>query len=126
MAKRRSRNLCLAFSDGLSGNCVIFNMGSVVWVPCRTSLCHALHRVCTFLRSNTGMSQTNPMEERLTELEIKSSFQEDLLDKLDQIITRQQTQIDALTREIIAMRQQAPQAGDAPQRNLLDDLPPHY
>jgi SlyX protein len=72
------------------------------------------------------MSQTNPMEKRLTELEIKSSFQEDLLDKLDQIITHQQTQIDALTREIIAMRQQAPQAGDAPQRNLLDDLPPHY
>lgn len=72
------------------------------------------------------MSQTSPMEERLTELEIKSSFQEDLLDKLDQIITHQQTQIDALTREIIAMRQQAPQAGDTLQRNLRDDLPPHY
>ena len=73
------------------------------------------------------MPQATPIEDRLTELEIKVSFQEDLLDKLDQIIIRQQEQLDALTREVIALRQQNQQAGDAPpQRNLRDDLPPHY
>ncbi|MDE2418683.1 MAG: SlyX family protein [Burkholderiales bacterium] len=73
------------------------------------------------------MPQATPIEDRLTELEIKVSFQEDLLDKLDQIIIRQQEQLDALTREVVALRQQNPQAGDAPpQRNLRDDLPPHY
>ena len=72
------------------------------------------------------MQQANPIEDRLNELEIKVSFQDDLLDKLDQIIIRQQEQLDALTREVVALRQQSPQAGDAPQRNLRDDLPPHY
>jgi len=72
------------------------------------------------------MPHTNPIDDRLTELEIKVSFQEDLLDKLDQIIIRQQEQLDALTREIVDLRQQSPQSGDAAQRNLRDDLPPHY
>jgi SlyX protein len=72
------------------------------------------------------MHQENPIENRLTELEIKVSFQEDLLDKLDQIIIRQQQQLDALLREVVDLRQQSPQPGDAQQRNLRDDLPPHY
>ena len=72
------------------------------------------------------MTEHTPLEQRTTELEIKLSFQEDLLDKLDQVIIRQQEQIDALTREVIALRQQSPQSGDAPARNLRDDLPPHY
>jgi len=79
-----------------------------------------------YLGSNSAMPHTNPIDDRLTELEIKVSFQEDLLDKLDQIIIRQQEQLDALTREIVDLRQQSPQSGDAAQRNLRDDLPPHY
>ena len=63
---------------------------------------------------------------RLTNLEIKASFTEDLLDKLDQIITRQQDQIDRLTREVHFLRQQTPDEGPVPQRNLRDELPPHY
>lgn len=39
------------------------------------------------------------LTDRLVNLEIKASFTEDLLDKLDQIIIRQQDQIDRLTRE---------------------------
>ena len=74
-------------------------------------------------------SHTAPVDtqsERITELEIKASFTEDLLDKLDQIITRQQDQIDRLTREVQLLRQHAPEEGPAPLRNLRDDLPPHY
>jgi release factor glutamine methyltransferase len=66
------------------------------------------------------------IDNRLTELEIKASFTEDLLDKLDQIITRQQDQIDRLTREVQFLRQQTPDEGPLPQRNLRDELPPHY
>jgi SlyX protein len=69
---------------------------------------------------------TTPIEERLTHLEIKASFAEDLLDKLDQIIIRQQDQIDRLTREVQWLSQQPPPDAAAAPRNLRDDLPPHY
>ncbi len=64
--------------------------------------------------------------QRLTELEIKASFTEDLLDKLDQTVVRQQTQINALISEILHLRQQLSHPSNEPQRNLRDDLPPHY
>ena len=64
--------------------------------------------------------------QRLTELEIKASFAEDLLDKLDQIVIRQQTQINALISEVLHLRQQASDPQARGQRNLRDELPPHY
>jgi SlyX protein len=65
-------------------------------------------------------------EGRLTALEIKASFAEDLLDKLDQTVIRQQTQIDALISEVLHFRQQIGSTqGDTP-RSLRDELPPHY
>jgi SlyX protein len=65
-------------------------------------------------------------EARLTELEIKASFAEDTIDRLNEVIVRQQTQIDALLREVAHLRQQG--AGtDAPGfTSLRDELPPHY
>lgn len=72
------------------------------------------------------MTTPNHTEDRLTQLEVKASFAEDLLDKLDQIVIRQQDQIDRLTREMLELRQRSP-ADDMPGlRNLRDDLPPHY
>ena len=65
-------------------------------------------------------------DDRLTALEIKASFGEDLLDRLNEVVVRQQAQIDALVRELALLHQQAP-AADAPVfRSLRDDLPPHY
>ncbi len=72
------------------------------------------------------MTTSNHTEDRLTQLEVKASFAEDLLDKLDQIITRQQDQIDRLEREMQWLRQQAPAEDSAAPRNLRDELPPHY
>lgn len=72
------------------------------------------------------MTLANDTDARLTNLEIKASFNEDLLDKLDQIVIRQQDQIDRLTRELVHLRQQTPEEGGTMARNLLDDLPPHY
>ncbi|WP_296445751.1 SlyX family protein [Rhodoferax sp. UBA5149] len=63
---------------------------------------------------------------RLTDLEIKASFTEDLLDQLDQVIVRQQQQIDSLMREIAQLRQPAVDGGAGVSRNLRDELPPHF
>jgi len=66
------------------------------------------------------------LEQRLIDLEIKASFTEDLVDKLDQIIIRQQRQLDALTREVLALRDLASQPEQQGPRQARDELPPHY
>lgn len=64
--------------------------------------------------------------QRLTELEIKASFAEDLLDQLNLVVVRQQQQIDRLEREVQALREQGMPPGLEAPRNLRDELPPHY
>lgn len=76
--------------------------------------------------SNTEMEQPDNTEQRLTELEIKASFTEDLLDQLNQTVFRQQQQIDRLILELAQLRQQSWNADTGQARNLRDDLPPHY
>ena len=66
------------------------------------------------------------MESRITELEIKISFAEDLVDELNRLVFRQQQQIDFLARELNALRQQMHAAPSVQASNLLDELPPHY
>lgn len=65
-------------------------------------------------------------EQRLTDLEIKASFTEDLLEQLDKVIIRQQQQIDVLIREIAELRRPEADAAPGAARNLRDDLPPHF
>lgn len=72
------------------------------------------------------MENSHNTDQRLTDLEIKASFTEDLLDKLDQVIVRQQQQIDRLLRELAELRQRGADDGDGVTRNLRDELPPHY
>ena len=72
------------------------------------------------------MGHAHNIDQRLTDLEIKASFTEHLLDQLDQVIVRQQQQIDLLIREIGQLRQPTPDAGVGGSRNLRDELPPHY
>ncbi|NTV71073.1 MAG: SlyX family protein [Azonexaceae bacterium] len=66
------------------------------------------------------------MESRITELEIKISYTEDLVEELNRLVFRQQEQIDLLFREIRALREQAQNAQPSEQHSLRDDLPPHY
>lgn len=66
------------------------------------------------------------VDARLTELEIKAGFQEDLLDHLNQTVANQQRQIDWLVRELNALRQQQADAQPTAFRSLRDELPPHY
>lgn len=66
------------------------------------------------------------IERRLTELEVKASFADDLLDELNRLVARHQTQIDRLEREVIELRRQAASVQLGSVADLRDELPPHY
>lgn len=72
------------------------------------------------------MDSLKPLAQRLTDLEIKASFTEDLLDHLNQTVFQQQQQIDALLRELGQLRAQNAQSDAGAFRSLRDELPPHY
>ena len=72
------------------------------------------------------MEHPHDIEQRLTDLEIKATFTEDLLDKLDQVIIRQQQQIDMLIREITDLRQPTTDGGVGVLRSLREEMPPHF
>ena len=64
-------------------------------------------------------------EDRITNLEIKLSFTEDLIEKLNETIYKQQQQIEFLYRELKAIKEQASASGSGG-GNLKDEIPPHY
>lgn len=65
-------------------------------------------------------------DQRLTDLEIKATYTEDLVEQLEQIIVRQQQQIDLLLREVTELRQPSTDGRLGAARSLRDDLPPHF
>ncbi|MET0543211.1 MAG: SlyX family protein [Variovorax sp.] len=72
------------------------------------------------------MQPPHDADHRLTELEIKASYTEDLLDQLNLVIYRQQQQIDDLVQQVVQLRQQRPEPGSGGARDPRDELPPHY
>ena len=64
-------------------------------------------------------------EDRITNLEIKLSFTEDLIEKLNETVYKQQQQIEFLYREIKAIKEQA-NNGSSGSSSLRDEIPPHY
>lgn len=66
------------------------------------------------------------MEDRLTELEIKLGYAEDLLEALNRTVFRQQQQMEQLQQEIRALRSQLETSIPGEQRSLADEVPPHY
>lgn len=73
-----------------------------------------------------AMDTLHTLTDRLTALEIKACFNDDLLDALNRQVTRQQDQIDLLVREVQRLRRQAQAPEPDGPRNLRDELPPHY
>lgn len=69
------------------------------------------------------------VDHRLTALEVKVTFTEDLVEELNRTVARQQQQIELLLREVVQLGQQLEQAG-ADERgspgNPRDEIPPHY
>ena len=72
------------------------------------------------------MDSPERIDARLTDLEIKASFSEDTLDRLNEVVVRQQAQIDALLQQLAALREQWPADAPGTARSLRDELPPHY
>lgn len=66
------------------------------------------------------------MESRLTELEIKLAFQEDLLETLNATVARQQQEIASLQEQFRALYQQVRQGGGADHAGPQHEIPPHY
>lgn len=65
-------------------------------------------------------------ESRLTELETKLAFAEDLIDALNQTVVRQQQQMDSLQDQLRLLHQQMRDRPSDESANLRDDVPPHY
>ena len=66
------------------------------------------------------------MESRLTEIEIKLSYAEDLLEVLNRTVYQQQEHIDRLERRLEMLTQQVREWAPAEPQNLRDEIPPHY
>ena len=76
--------------------------------------------------SNSGMEHASDHDHRLTELEIKASFSEDMLDQLNLVVVRQQQEIDQLRREIQQLRQQVLERNADIGIAARHEPPPHY
>ncbi len=66
--------------------------------------------------------------DRLIELETKLAFQEDTLQILNEVVTRQQQQIERLEAQLALLIDRFRQLSDPPTGNLkpADEKPPHY
>jgi len=65
-------------------------------------------------------------EERLIEIEIKLTRQEDLLDELNQALYAQQRKIDELQALCAALAEQLRRRAQEPGERLPHERPPHY
>ena len=66
-------------------------------------------------------------ESRITELETKLAFAEDLLDTLNQTVIRQQRQLDSLQEQFRLLHQQVRDSqADAEPSTAREEIPPHY
>ena len=72
------------------------------------------------------MNPATDTDRRLTDLEIKLSLADDMLDQLNQALFRQQQLIERLVRELAELRQQVPDSAGGSFRSLRDEIPPHY
>jgi SlyX protein len=66
-------------------------------------------------------------EDRLTDIEIKLSHQEDAVEKLDQVVCQQQKKIDHLEAICEALIRHVKELSDnAAEQRTTNEPPPHY
>ena len=65
-------------------------------------------------------------DERITNLEVKLSFSEDLVEELNQTVYKQQQQIDILIKEVKALKLQMANNSPGDGNSVRDERPPHY
>ena len=66
------------------------------------------------------------LESRLDELEAKLSFAEDMIETLNLTVFRQQEQIDWMQQQIRLLHEQLLAVRPKEERDLMDEIPPHY
>ncbi len=67
------------------------------------------------------------MESRLTELETKISYQDHLIGELNDVVIRQQQQIDQLEKAVLRVSEHLKQAGGSGLARPDEEVPPpHY
>jgi len=67
------------------------------------------------------------MEERLAELEIRVAFQEKTLQDLNDVVTRQQAQLDSVVRELQALKGRIKAVMVSNVASEVEETPPpHY
>ncbi len=71
------------------------------------------------------MNETKGLAERIDTLEMRLTYQDETIEQLNQTITAQWKQIDALTRRIAELSERLKEAeADAP--GAANERPPHY
>jgi SlyX protein len=66
-------------------------------------------------------------DERLAEIEIKLTYQEDLVQELNTLVYRQQQRIEHLEKLCQALAEHLRGVSEpASPRSLMDEIPPHY
>jgi SlyX protein len=63
---------------------------------------------------------------RMNELEAKLTFAEDMIDALNQVVVRQQAQLDSMQQQLRLLHQRMQDAAPDEARSPRDDIPPHY
>lgn len=67
------------------------------------------------------------MENRITDLEIKLTHQDDLLEQLNQVIISQQQQIDLLEQKVESLMGTGKSISGVGVKDISDEVPPpHY
>jgi uncharacterized coiled-coil protein SlyX len=71
------------------------------------------------------MNETKALSERIDALEMRLTFQDETIETLNQTITAQWQQIDALTRQLAELKDRLQDAeSNAP--GPVNERPPHY
>jgi uncharacterized coiled-coil protein SlyX len=71
------------------------------------------------------MSDANAFGERIDALEVRLSFQDETIEALNQTITAQWKQIDALTRQVAELKERL-QDAEGSAAGAANERPPHY
>jgi SlyX protein len=71
------------------------------------------------------MTEAKTLGERIDALEMRLTYQDEAIETLNQTITAQWQQIDALTRRVAELREQLQEAGSSAP-GPLNERPPHY
>ena len=72
------------------------------------------------------MSMDKILQERIDELEAKLAFAEDMIESLNLTVFRQQEQLDLMQQQIRLLHEHLQAVTPKEERNLRDEIPPHY